>query len=191
MPTRARRRARPRSRPAPNDVANRGRSAAAGGRICRSAAAVGCRISSAWVFADPPRRRPRPAFRRVRACVGEIPAIAERYQQPQTESLPESVYHLVDRAKVDAYQDASKDFRESNKALMLSCSAGPVRVRAGFLLMPRRKTDRTSKRTGHRNEAEGAGADPPHRGGGRNRRDSPRRRAHGRPAGPQLALFFT
>ena len=59
-----------------------------------------------------------PAFRRVRACVGEL-AIAERYQQP-TATLPESVYHLVDRAKVDAYQDASKDLRESNKALTLS-----------------------------------------------------------------------
>jgi len=59
-----------------------------------------------------------PAFRRVRACVGEL-AIAERYQRP-TATLPESVYHLVDRAKVDAYQDASKDLRESNKALTLS-----------------------------------------------------------------------
>jgi hypothetical protein len=56
-------------------------------------------------------------FRRVRECVGSL-AIAERHQKA-TDTLPESLYHLVDRGSLDDYDQASTLLR-ATKTFSLS-----------------------------------------------------------------------
>jgi len=61
---------------------------------------------------------PPAIFRRIRDGVGRL-AAAERYQE-QTPGAPAALYHLVDRARVDAYRMASKRLQNSAPTLTLS-----------------------------------------------------------------------
>ena len=61
---------------------------------------------------------PPAAFRRVRDGVGRL-AVAERYQ-PRTATLPDALYHLIDRTRVDAYATASTGLQKSASTLILS-----------------------------------------------------------------------
>lgn len=57
-------------------------------------------------------------FRRIADGVGSL-SVAERYQQ-RTHTLPDALYHLVDRAKLDAYETASKRMQTASPAAVLS-----------------------------------------------------------------------
>jgi hypothetical protein len=57
-------------------------------------------------------------FRRVRDAAGRL-AAAERYQ-PRTLTLPESLYHLVDRTRLEAYERATQALRSRPATLIVS-----------------------------------------------------------------------
>ena len=61
---------------------------------------------------------PSPAFRSIRERLGPL-AVGERHQQ-LTSSLPESLYHLIDKARSDEYAQAARDVRASARTLTVS-----------------------------------------------------------------------
>jgi hypothetical protein len=61
---------------------------------------------------------PPAAFRRVRDGLGRL-TVAERYQ-PRTASMPDALYHLIDRTHVDMYASVARRLQTSRAALTLS-----------------------------------------------------------------------
>jgi hypothetical protein len=57
-------------------------------------------------------------FRRIADTVGRL-AVAERYQ-PRSSTLPDALYHLVDRTRLDAYATASKRLQSGAPIAALS-----------------------------------------------------------------------
>jgi hypothetical protein len=93
-----------------------------GARGARGAAgAAGAMTGAEYLKRAAAKAAPPAAFRAIREALGPL-VVGERYQ-PATAALPESLYHLVDRARAARYRDL---------AGTLHGPAGPVRVSGPF-----------------------------------------------------------